>query len=672
MDIQTKDGILLRGIPDGTPDEAIKARIEQIRASTPPVVAATPVTAPTPPAETRSKREGREMNSSVQGLFNALQGPTLGFADEIYGALSAGGKKVANVLGIGGGQSFKQDYEEGRDTVRGATEQFREDRPITATTTSLMAGAPTVVMAPAKVASGAPAVLGLGSRSLQAAKTGAAFGAVGGAGESTASDVGGLIEDTLKGAAMSAGLGGAATVGGAGVAAAGSNVAQRISQSSAANAAREKVAEALIRDAHGTAFQTGRANPLDQASARMGKLGNEATIADSGGTSTRALLDTIATLPGRTKDAVENLIHTRQVGRYGRIAGAADDALGTQGKGYTATLDALDTAKQTQAKPFYDQIETLSVRVDPELSKLIKAAENAHGGAETLAKVKQQAPIDLSLIKAGDDVPFMALDKVKQSLYDLSQTAKQSGSKTLGSAYDDLRIKLTKKLEDLSPKDAAGSIYKQARDAYAGPAQLRDAVEAGRGAMKADAIGVAELMKGMSASEREAFRIGALQSIRDKAGTESGQTVFLKMAKEPSTSGRLKEIFGDDYREFATTVAAEARLKKLESVGRGSQTASRLYGAGDLDVSAVGDVGNIVKGSSTGNVAQALAGAASAWNRVKTPEATRDEIGRILMSRGATGTNELNSMTQSMRRVAEERARAAARTGAASSLYLVQ
>lgn len=32
MDIQTQDGILLRGIPDGTPDEAIKARIATIRA----------------------------------------------------------------------------------------------------------------------------------------------------------------------------------------------------------------------------------------------------------------------------------------------------------------------------------------------------------------------------------------------------------------------------------------------------------------------------------------------------------------------------------------------------------------------------------------------------------------------------------------------------------------
>ena len=35
MDIQTKDGILLRGVPDGTPEEAIKARIATIRAERP-------------------------------------------------------------------------------------------------------------------------------------------------------------------------------------------------------------------------------------------------------------------------------------------------------------------------------------------------------------------------------------------------------------------------------------------------------------------------------------------------------------------------------------------------------------------------------------------------------------------------------------------------------------
>jgi hypothetical protein len=36
MDIQTRDGILLRNVPDGTPDEAIKARIAKIRAEREP------------------------------------------------------------------------------------------------------------------------------------------------------------------------------------------------------------------------------------------------------------------------------------------------------------------------------------------------------------------------------------------------------------------------------------------------------------------------------------------------------------------------------------------------------------------------------------------------------------------------------------------------------------
>jgi hypothetical protein len=36
MDIQTKDGILLRGIPDGTPDDVIKTRIAKIRAEAAP------------------------------------------------------------------------------------------------------------------------------------------------------------------------------------------------------------------------------------------------------------------------------------------------------------------------------------------------------------------------------------------------------------------------------------------------------------------------------------------------------------------------------------------------------------------------------------------------------------------------------------------------------------
>lgn len=624
------------------------------------------------PKESEATTQGRNMNPSAQGALTALQGPMMGFADELAGAGSAVTGAIANLTPWGDDKSFAENYRSARDKVRGANTQFTKDNPRTAIVTQLMASAPTIVAAPFRSAGAVPQVTGPLKTAAQAARSGGAYGAVSGIGESAAEDIGGVVADAAKGAAGGAAAGGALSGAGSAVGAVGKNVAQRLRTQSAADAAREKVAEALLRDARGTAFTSGHSNPLDQAAARMGKLGDEATIADSGGTSTRALLDTVATLPGKTKDAVERLIHTRQAGRGARLVNAADDALATGGRGYTATLEAFDNSKQAAAKPLYDAIRQVSVRVDDDLAKLITASEKAHGGAETLAKLRQEVPIDLSKLKAGDDVPFMALDKVKQSLYDLGQSAKRSGEKELGRAYDDLRVKLTRKMDALSPTNAQGSIYKQARDAYSGPAALRDAVEEGRGAMKADAIGVAELTRGMSASEREAFKLGALQSIRDKVGREAGQTELLKMWKEPTTSGKLKEIFGNDYRQFAAAVAAEARLKSLESVGRGSQTASRLYGAGDLDAQAAGDVANVVTGATRGSVIQALSGAANLWNRVKTPETVRDEIGRILMSRGASGGGELTGMSDAVRRVAEERARRAAMTGAASGLYLVQ
>jgi hypothetical protein len=372
-------------------------------------------------------------------------------------------------------------------------------------------------------------------------------------------------------------------------------------------------------------------------------------------------------LPGRTKQLAEGLIRERQSGRAGRLSAAANESLGTKGAGYQDTIQSLIDRKVTEAAPLYKQLEGMSVRVDPELSGLLKAADSAHGGAELLSKLRQEVPINISALKAGDDIPFAALDKIKQSLYDLGETSKRAGNKEVGAAYNKLRISLTNKMDDLSPKNEAGSIYKQARNAFSGPAQLQDAVESGRGAMKADAIGVSDMMKGMTQDQVEAFKVGALQSLRDKVGTESGQTSLLKMWKEPATSGKLKEIFGNDYKKFAADVAREARLKELESVGRGSQTASRLYAAGDLDAQPISNAAQVATSIGSGQALPAIAGSARGiagmWNKVRMPEATRDEMARLLMMRGQGGQQELQNLKPMMDRLAAERLRRASATG---------
>jgi len=443
-----------------------------------------------------------------------------------------------------------------------------------------------------------------------------------------------------------------------------SNVMQRFSELSASDAAKLKIAEVLAKSGVGSLFEPGGGgNALNQIQAKLSKLGPEATLVDAAGQPTKTLLDTLATLPGQTKTLVEQFIRNRQATRPERIMTAADEALGTGGAGYKTTLDALVQQKKTAAAPLYKQIENLSVKVDPELNKLLQAAPKAHGGYEELSQLNRQTPIDLSKIRPGDDIPFDALDKVKQALYDLADGAKGEFGKptNLSRSYDQLRIDLTNKMDKLSPKDPTTkeSIYKMARDAFAGPSQLEGAVKAGRMAMKTDEIGVSELTKGMSASELDAFRVGALQSLRDKVGTESGQTSLLKMWKEPATSGKLKEIFGTDYREFAASVAKEARLKEFEKIGRGSQTAQRLFAANELDANDAMQAGQAVASASQGNAAPLLSTVMNLGKKISTPEQTRNEMAKLLMQQGPSAARTLQELPITLKQFREAQARQA-------------
>jgi len=444
------------------------------------------------------------------------------------------------------------------------------------------------------------------------------------------------------------------------------NIGERFSESTAMDAAKLKLADLLSRSGRGNYFQGGGGDPLAQVEAKLMTQGPEATIAGAGGQTSKSYLDLMATLPGQAKDLVEQFIRNQQATRAKRLVTAADEALGTSGKTYTGTLDALVTEKKTVAAPLYKQLEGVSVRVDDELSKLIQASKTAHGGAELLAELKRTTPIDISKIKTGDDIPFDALDKVKQALFDLAENSKGKFKEptALSGAYNDLRIALTKKMDAISPQDKNGSIYKQARDAFGGPAELEGAVKAGRNAMKEDAIKVADATKGMGASEIEAYRIGVLQSLKDKVGTEGGQTSLLKMWKEPATSDKLKEIFGNDYRKFASDVAREARLKEIESVGRGSQTAARLSGINEDALRNTAQAGQAVSSASQGNPLPAIGTLTKLLSQASTPETTRNEIAKLLLQKGNVAQNTVRELPERVRQYNEQLARQAAMANA--------
>lgn len=513
-----------------------------------------------------------------------------------------------------------------------------------------------------RAATGAKTVVGILPRAAQAAGVGAAYGGVTGTVNSNADTAGGMLADGARSAATGAVLGGVSNPVVAAAGAIGSNVMQRVSKSSAAEYAKQKVAEALARDARGTLATGGYTNPLDQAAARLGKLGDEAVLADAGGRNTNQLLDTLATLPGRTKDAAYNLLRQRTAGVGDRLRTAAEDALDTQGQRLPSTVDSLIARRQRDAAPLYNQLRQVSIQPSPKLTEIVKAADEL--GATNLGReiaTARQRPFSLTVPKASDTAPGAAappaswnmedLDHVKQGIDQVLSSRKAlnaDGTLTpLGHAYQSLKSRLVDELDAATTNSQTGqSLYRNARQAFSEPSALIDAANAGKLAINRDEASIVSTMKGMSDNELQAFRIGAFEGLRGKLGTQGGQTQIMNMWKEPATQEKLKAVFGDlrSYREFASNVAKEAQLRRLQSVGVGSQTAARQAGMGDLDLSALTEAGGAIGAAKSGNLLSALGSAKNVWNRVATPQSVRDQMGSILMSRGAAGERNLNSL----------------------------
>jgi len=621
-------------------------------------------------------RAGTEKSTLQRGALTALQGPTFNYLDELYGAVSAPFTAIQQNIPLG------QAYEQGRDVVRGQTESFEQESPFTAAglqlTTSLpmgMVSAPAAIgravmpaitralptVAPAIQAAGkymtaaptATTAMGLGQRTAQAAGSGAGYGFVGGLGASNESNAIDILNDAARSSLIGGTLGGVSQPTMSVLGAAGRQATARMSPTAAGNYAQQKVAEALIRDVP----ENLAPSALNMAQARLLKLGPEARIADVGGKSTRNLLDVQATLPGTTSEAVERAIRERQVGRAGRMMAGADEALGTQNAQFTQSIDNFSNQRFAASRPYYAAIDQSTATVNNSIFDALSKSKGVQGSAELLFSTKTGQVIDLSKLKPGDSVPMNVLDSLKQSLYDTSMGLRKVGGNAQAEAYDKVRIQLVKQLEDQAPKIGNQSAYTLAMKTWAGPSQMMDAAEIGRKVMKGDILDIQQATKNLSASEIDAFRIGVLQGLREKTGTEAGQTSLLKFYKEPSTQARLRAAFGGDFKAFSSSVLAEEALKRFESAGRGSKTAAMLAGGADLDVAPLAQAaGSVASGSPVGIVTAA----ANLARQTQTPEAVRNEIGKILLSRDP---KQLQQLSEIIKQLNASRARAAGAAG---------
>lgn len=596
----------------------------------------------------------------VQGFMSAMQGPTFGFLDEAVGGLSALGKIPQ------GTDAMAQQYLDARDAVRANVEDYQNNYPTLAALSRVAASAPTMVATPSfglgKLAtsptSSRAAVMG--ANMLRAGLTGAMYGGLNAAGESKSEDLLGMLGDVAQGAGTSAALGGItpplASILGGGVRRIATSPLNPLRDKSAASFAERKVAESLIRDLPTDAAVK---NPTARSLAYQQWLGQGGRIADVGDDATRGLLDVVANLPGRGQRAVSKAIEERMATRGGQIVAAADKALGTGGAAFRNTVSELEKAAATEASPHYAKLQNVDIPVKGDLRNVLQQANKYLGGADEYAASIGVTGTGLKQALAGTPVigvsgqrvqtavaPLARLDALKQYLWDVEQGFVREGSKNQAAAIGGIRKRLTAELDNLSPKDAAGnSIYKMARDAYAGPSQLRDAAEIGRKAFSPDKdFAIADAIKDMSPSEIKAMRIGLVQAIKEKAGTQSGQTWLINNWKNPAHRDAIKLAFGEDANKFIASLQKFGKMKKLEQVGAGSQTFRREAGAEDLGMEPVQELAKATAAAKTGNLAGITDYIVKTANRLNVPEPVRNQIAKIMLMRGPEARAQLIKM----------------------------
>lgn len=550
------------------------------------------------------------------------QGALLGFGDEVEAGLRTG-------FGLLG------DYGATRDEIRGQVKDFAAENPATALAAEIGGGLLTGGVGGARAAGTA-----IGRKVLEKAGTaglaagiGATEGAIAGVGSGeTAGErlAGGAVGATLGGA-----LGAAAPAAIGAVKAGVGRVRSGVSDKAAQEAADLKALQSI---------EEGGMSPEDVLrgldETRASGV-TDAMIPDIAGDATRGLARGASTVSGEGRVIAQKALDERAANLGDEIANDVGNVL-AGGKSASEALDEIATRQAANAGNDYDAAfnvdgAPVTVEVTDQLKRLfaLPGFEEAVEQARNLAKFDGvEIPSADDLIKGGriDDLSLQELHYVKMGLDEVMGLGKRGQSKTsIGRGTErklkEARAEFVGIIDDASPQIDGESAYKTARNKFAGDARLREAIEDGEGffRMKPDEL-EAKVGK-MSDSEKEAFRIGVAQAVRNSVDStadlaDAGKKIFGNKKQRKL----LRAAFPDNKTFEAFEKRMEARIEQVITRGyaprSGSPTALR-----DQDVSNLSETADAVTSMLMGNP---LPAARSALGQVTDRASTSGRVGRAL------------------------------------------
>jgi len=257
------------------------------------------------------------------------------------------------------------------------------------------------------------------------------------------------------------------------------------------------------------------------------------------------------------------------------------------------------------------------------------------------------------------------LDQIKRGLDVLieKETDAVTGKVTqLGKVYRDKKNEFLRTIDDAVPE------YGQARKAFAGDAEIIDATRRGQDFMKLSPDAAKREFNKLNPSEAEAYRIGAIDALRQKIDTAKDSADMRKrIFGSQAERDRIKVLFPDEdsFRAFERNMSLEASMRSTqEKILGNSATMQRQLAAQGLEESPTFIGQMIEQGPIKGTLGYLRAQGQGVAGQ------TAEELGKLLFKLGDPRANvqALRQLSAYERYLLDEAAKRAAGTAGAVSL----
>jgi hypothetical protein len=430
---------------------------------------------------------------------------------------------------------------------------------------------------------------------------------------------GGSTEDALKSAALGGAIGGAAPLVVKGVGGVLGGMVGKGVPKAAQNVARAMQADEIT------------APGLQRAMAQMGP---DATLMDLG-PNLQSLAGGIASVRGPGQKMLRDTITSRAKAGPARVAADVGRTIG-KGQEIGGLTEQIVAAQKAAADPLYAAVRDVPIKLEGNL-KLVASTPLGRQAFKQGIEMAANDGVQPGTLTIG------VLDYAKQALDDIASEAKRLGKGNANrQAFNMARL-----LASEGDKIAPG--YKQAREAFAGPAAVLEAIDEGKATFKADMspADMQRLMADMTASEKDAFLQGAQTAVADLLGNSANDVAAVRtLLRKPYNEAKLRALIGSEATDdLLRAVDRELMFgQTANAVNSNSETARRTAAQGMVNPDAGPDIG---PQGTIGLVFAAINAARTKLRATLQPKVNRD-MAELLTSK-AIDPRQLQALTRAQK-----------------------